>query len=106
MSATYILGAFVGVVAAYLLRIRLSGENLKNRYLLASMIFNLSFGVFHLRLVQTQCIAFYNCFPRLDIDHPEIIWTAVFCLFFHAFANPMPWTPKRWFKKRTKDVHL
>lgn len=102
----FILIASGGLATNYLLRQYLSSENLKPYTFLLCVLFNLLFIFTHMKIVYQKCIIFLGCFPHLHEDYPIIAWTSLLYLFLHCFASPVRWTPKGWFRKKTKGVDL
>lgn len=90
---------------AFFLRDRYSGRNLKLRYALGCLGYNLVFCISYLKLAKYNCIAFYGCFPNLEKEYPAIVWISLICFLLHAAAHPMEWTPKfrrRWGFRKSK----
>lgn len=102
MVFVFFLVAISSVSMAYFLRGFFSGENLKVIHSAGCLAFNGIFCVFYLELAQETCISFLGCFPEFIDENPAVFWTALVCLFLHAYAFPVDSEVKRWVFRKKK----
>lgn len=104
MVFLFFVVAIGSVSLAYFLRGCFSGEDLKLRYSAGCLVFNGVFCFFYLELARERCISFYGCVPDFINENPAVFWTALVCLFLHAYAFPVDSEVKRWIFRKKKPV--
>ena len=89
---TFPLFVLWGILSAYTLRIRFSGEKLWDFLgvkFIVCMIFNSVFGFVYFRIVKFQEFPVLGFRPDLIADYPLISYIAIFCIYIHGFAFPV-----------------
>ncbi|NVZ13091.1 MULTISPECIES: hypothetical protein [unclassified Pseudomonas] len=86
-----------GVVFAYFLKIRFSGDKLGYIKLYTCLIVNGFFVVSYMDVIQYSQFLFLGYRPDLVVSYPAIEWVVFFGILAHAFALPMKWKVRRWF---------
>lgn len=97
---TFPLFALWGILSAYTLRIKFSGEELWGFLALkfiVCIIFNFVFVFIYLRIVKFQEFPVLGFRPDLIADYPLISYIAIFCIYIHAFAFPVEIELRWWF---------
>lgn len=103
MAFLFFLVAISSVSVAYFLRGCVSGENLKVSHSAGCLAFNWIFCFFYLKLAREACISFLGCFPEFINENPAVFWTALVCLFLHAYAFPVDSEVKCWVFRKKKS---
>lgn len=80
-----------GVVSAYALRTRLSGEGLNSLKLFLCLIFNGFFVVSYIEVIKYGEFPFFGIRTDFIIQYPIIEWIAFFGILAHGFALPVKW---------------
>ena len=97
---TFPLFVLWGILSAYTLRIRFSGEELWDFLglkFIVCMVFN-SVSVFiYLRIVTFQEFPVLGFRPDLIADYPLISYIAILCIYIHGFAFPVERELRWWF---------
>jgi len=78
-----------GVVFAYFLKIRFSGDKLGYIKLYACLLVNGFFVVSYMDVIQYDQFLFLGYRPDLLVSYPSIGWVMFFGMLAHAFALPM-----------------
>lgn len=86
-----------GLIIAYYLRFRISGENLNYYKFYFCVAINLFFFALNYKILKEQRFFFNWYIPTLRVEHPAIRWIALACLILHCFANPVSWKLKKWY---------
>lgn len=86
-----------GVMFAYALKIRFSGDKLGCVKLYLCLVVNGFFVVSYMDIIQYDEFLFLGYRPDLVVSYPAIEWVVFFGILAHAFALPMKWKVKRWF---------
>jgi hypothetical protein len=86
-----------GVVGAYVLKAKLSGEGLNTFKLFLCVMFNGFFVVSYLEVIKYCEFPFLGVRTDIIIQYPIIEWIAFFGILAHAFALPMRRKVRRWF---------
>ncbi|KAF2395275.1 hypothetical protein [Pseudomonas frederiksbergensis] len=92
--------AVLGVTMAYLLKIRLSGDNLNHVKLCLGLAFNAIFIISYMDIIENNKYPFLGYRPDIILDNPFIGWVAFVSIFLHSFACPVKWEVKFWLSKK------
>lgn len=92
-------GVLSGLVVSYSLRGRFSGRRFSLWKFWFLLVFNLFFVTYYMRIMERSYYLFVGYYPEYIYENPAAAWLCLAGMWLHSFALPVPWEPKRWFRK-------